>query len=164
MMTTSPGAIMPRSPWLASAGCMKNAGVPVDASVAASFFAMCPDLPIPETTTRPSQRSISATAATNGAPRRAASAEMAAASVASTSRASLSARAASGVGPGRGLRTAADLLVAATFIRISITPALPATGRAGRGRFAVLESSSPEPHARRFPGFAVAQRRATSSS
>ena len=33
--TTSPGITMPRSPWLASAGCTKKAGVPVDASVAA---------------------------------------------------------------------------------------------------------------------------------
>ena len=33
--TTSPGCTMPRSPWLASAGWTKNAGVPVEASVAA---------------------------------------------------------------------------------------------------------------------------------
>src|SRR5437764_1269431 len=31
-ITTSSFVIMPRSPWLASAGCMKNAGVPVEAS------------------------------------------------------------------------------------------------------------------------------------
>ena len=31
-------AIMPRSPWLASLGCTKNAGVPVEAKVAASFW------------------------------------------------------------------------------------------------------------------------------
>ena len=33
--TTSPSATMPRSPWLASAGCRKKAGWPVEASVAA---------------------------------------------------------------------------------------------------------------------------------
>jgi hypothetical protein len=38
--TTSSGVIMPRSPCEASAGCTKNAGVPVDANVAASFRAM----------------------------------------------------------------------------------------------------------------------------
>ena len=32
---------------------MKKAGVPVDASVADTLRATCPDLPIPETTTRP---------------------------------------------------------------------------------------------------------------
>ena len=52
---------MPRSPCPASAGCTKNAGVPVDASVAASLRATCPDLPMPETTTRPWHRSISST-------------------------------------------------------------------------------------------------------
>ncbi len=50
---TSSPVIMPRSPWLASAGCMKNAGVPVDASVEAILRATCPDLPMPLTTTRP---------------------------------------------------------------------------------------------------------------
>src|SRR5215831_14653639 len=57
---------------------------------------------MPETTTRPRQRSISATAATNGSPIRAASPPMAAASVARTSRASASARAASTPPPGSG--------------------------------------------------------------
>ena len=52
-MKTSPGSTMPRSPWLASAGCTKNAGVPVLASVAAIFVAMWPDLPTPITTTWP---------------------------------------------------------------------------------------------------------------
>ena len=32
--TTSPGVTMPRSPWLASAGCTNIAGVPVEAKVA----------------------------------------------------------------------------------------------------------------------------------
>ncbi len=44
---------MPRSPCAASPGCMKNAGVPVDDSVAAILRPICPDLPMPETTTRP---------------------------------------------------------------------------------------------------------------
>ena len=34
-MMTSSGVIMPRSPWLASLGCTKKAGVPVEAKVAA---------------------------------------------------------------------------------------------------------------------------------
>ncbi len=38
-ITTSLRVIMPRSPWLASPGCTKKAGVPVLASVAASFAA-----------------------------------------------------------------------------------------------------------------------------
>ena len=46
---------MPRSPWLASPGCRKNAGVPVLASVAAILCATWPDLPMPVTTTRPRQ-------------------------------------------------------------------------------------------------------------
>ena len=41
--------IMPRSPWLASAGCRKNAGVPVLASVAAILAPIWPDLPMPVT-------------------------------------------------------------------------------------------------------------------
>ena len=51
--TTSSGVIMPRSPCDASAGCTKNAGVPVEASVAASLRAMCPDLPMPDTDDAP---------------------------------------------------------------------------------------------------------------
>ena len=70
--TISSGVIIPRSPCDASAGCTKNAGVPVEASVAASLRPMWPDLPIPETTIRPRQLSIISTAATNGSaqPRR----------------------------------------------------------------------------------------------
>ncbi len=52
-ITTSSCVIMPRSPWLASAGCRKKAGVPVLASVAAILLPMWPDLPMPVTTTRP---------------------------------------------------------------------------------------------------------------
>ena len=58
-ITTSSLVIMPMSPWLASAGCTKNAGVPVLARVAASLLPMCPDLPMPTTTTRPAQAKIS---------------------------------------------------------------------------------------------------------
>ncbi len=38
--TTSSRVIMPMSPWLASAGCRKKAGVPVLASVAAILLPM----------------------------------------------------------------------------------------------------------------------------
>ena len=46
-ITTSSSVIIPKSPWLASAGWTKNEGVPVDASDAAIFLPMWPDLPIP---------------------------------------------------------------------------------------------------------------------
>src|SRR5690242_5683520 len=51
--STSPRATMPRSPWLASAGCTKNAAVPVEAIVAAIFAPIWLFLPIPVTITRP---------------------------------------------------------------------------------------------------------------
>src|SRR6185503_126885 len=51
--TASPGAIMPRSPWLASAGWTNCAGVPVEAKVAAILRATWPLLPMPVTVTRP---------------------------------------------------------------------------------------------------------------
>ena len=47
---------MPRSPWLASAGCTNSAGVPVEASVAAILRPTWPLLPMPITTTRPGIR------------------------------------------------------------------------------------------------------------
>ena len=51
-----PAAVsIPRSPWLASAGCTNCAGVPVEASVAAILRATWPDLPIPDTITRPAR-------------------------------------------------------------------------------------------------------------
>ena len=52
--TVSSTPTMPRSPWLASPGCKNRDGVPVEASVAAILRAICPDFPIPVTTTRPS--------------------------------------------------------------------------------------------------------------
>src|SRR6185436_7978537 len=61
-------AIMPRSPWLASLGCTKNAGVPVEAKVAASFCPTWPLLPMPVTITRPLARDSSSTASPNAWP------------------------------------------------------------------------------------------------
>ena len=54
-MTTSLLLIMPKSPWLASPGWTKKAGVPVLAKLAAIFRPMCPDLPMPITITFPLQ-------------------------------------------------------------------------------------------------------------
>ena len=65
-MITSSGVIMPRSPWLASPGWTKKAGVPVEAKVAAILRATWPDLPMPVTISRPFDRAISSTAATKG--------------------------------------------------------------------------------------------------
>ena len=45
--------ILPRSPWLASAGWTNCAGVPVEDNVAAILLAICPLLPIPATITLP---------------------------------------------------------------------------------------------------------------
>ncbi len=60
--TTSLRVIMPRSPWLASPGWTKKAGLPVLARVAAILPPMWPDLPMPVTTMRPSQASINSQA------------------------------------------------------------------------------------------------------
>ena len=51
-ITTSPLTIRPRSPWMASAGCRKRDGVPVEAKVAEIFWPIRPLLPMPVTTTR----------------------------------------------------------------------------------------------------------------
>src|SRR5262245_17736927 len=64
---TSPLPIIPRSPWLASPGCTKKAGVPVDAKVDAIFRPTCPDFPMPVTMTRPCAARITSTAAANDA-------------------------------------------------------------------------------------------------
>src|SRR5580693_6881711 len=82
---------MPRSPWLASAACTKNAGVPVEASVAAIFLPTWPDLPMPVTMTRPRALRIVSTAATKGAP---SPSHMATASAATPSRSVSSVRSA----------------------------------------------------------------------
>ena len=59
---------MPRSPWQASVGCTKKAGVPVEANVAAIFWPTWPLLPMPVTMTRPARRPASpAAAASKGA-------------------------------------------------------------------------------------------------
>src|SRR6185437_11079449 len=94
------GVIMPRSPWLASPGCMKNAGVPVDASVEAILRPIWPDLPMPVTTTRPfvfSSPTIMRWARRNPSPRRPFSARTASASMSSTSRARARKRSASAI-------------------------------------------------------------------
>ena len=65
---TSARVSIPRSPCEASAGCRKNDGVPVEASVAAILRPTCPDLPMPETTIRPSQASISSIASAKLSP------------------------------------------------------------------------------------------------
>src|SRR5581483_11163510 len=63
-------------------------GVPVLASVEAILRAICPDLPMPLTTTRPVRRWISSTASRNRPSRRSARARTASASMESTLRAS----------------------------------------------------------------------------
>jgi len=52
-MSTSPFVTMPRSPCIPSTGCRKMAGVPVLVKVATILRPMRPDLPIPDTMTRP---------------------------------------------------------------------------------------------------------------
>ncbi len=60
---------MPRSPWLASAAWTKNAGVPVEARVAAILRPTWPDFPMPVTMTRPRAARMVATVAAKGSPR-----------------------------------------------------------------------------------------------
>jgi hypothetical protein len=57
---------MPRSPWLASAGWTKWAGVPVEARVAAILRLTWPDFPMPDTITRPGAARIMVMAAAKG--------------------------------------------------------------------------------------------------
>ena len=64
---TSLSANTPRSPWLASPGCTKNAGVPVLARVAEILLPIWPDLPIPMTITLPVQLRINSQASANSA-------------------------------------------------------------------------------------------------
>jgi len=85
--TASLAVIMPRSPWLASPGWTKKAGVPVLASVAAILPPMWPDLPMPSTTTRPSHASMCRQARAKLASMRAARPATASASVSMTARA-----------------------------------------------------------------------------
>ena len=52
-ITTSSCCIIPKSPWIASAACIKMAGVPVEFIVATILLAIMALLPIPVITTRP---------------------------------------------------------------------------------------------------------------
>ena len=61
-MTSAP-VTLPRSPGLASVGCTKLAGVPVEASVAAILRPTWPLLPMPVTMMRPLAPAINCTAA-----------------------------------------------------------------------------------------------------
>ena len=73
--------IIPRSPWIPSAGWRKKAGVPVDAMVEAIFWPISPDFPMPVTTTRPLEARISSTARSNSPLIASASARSASASI-----------------------------------------------------------------------------------
>lgn len=77
-------ASMPRSPCTPSAGCRKNEGVPVLASVAAIFWPMSPDLPMPEMTTFPWQSYRYVTAWANRPSKRAVKSSTARASISKT--------------------------------------------------------------------------------
>ena len=61
MTTMSPSRTMPKSPWMASAACMKTALVPVEFIVAAIFWAMMALFPMPENTKFPLFSSIIST-------------------------------------------------------------------------------------------------------
>ena len=80
-ITQSLAVIMPMSPWEASPGCTKKAGVPVLASVAAILPAICPLLPMPVTTTRPFVPRMCRQAAAKGGPSVLLSADTASASI-----------------------------------------------------------------------------------
>ena len=69
---------------MASAGCRKSEGVPVEARVAEIFWPMRPLLPIPVTTTRPAQPARRSTARSKRSSRPGMSARMASASISST--------------------------------------------------------------------------------
>src|SRR5437899_8698481 len=85
-IATSSGPTMPRSPCKESTGCRNDAGVPVDVSVAAILRAIRPDLPTPDTMTRPRAAASSRTAVATGGPSRSATPRIAAASRARTRR------------------------------------------------------------------------------
>src|SRR3546814_177801 len=99
-MTPSRAVIMPRSPWLASPGWTKRAGVPVEARVAAILRATWPLLPMPVTVTRPSIAARRATASIKQPSSSPASVLIARASTSSTRRAT--ARSAPATAGGRG--------------------------------------------------------------
>src|SRR6267378_1103782 len=83
-MPTSSRLTMPRSPWSESTGCRNMAGVPVDVNVAAILRAISPDLPTPDTITRPLAAPRISMARANAGPRVSARRWTAAASSAST--------------------------------------------------------------------------------
>ena len=85
-MTTSFEVIIPKSPWLASPGWTKKAGVPVLARVAAILPPIWPDFPMPVTTILPGQSCINRQAATKLASMRPARAATASASIRTTFR------------------------------------------------------------------------------
>src|SRR5438270_4502965 len=85
-IATSCRPTIPRSPWRESTGWRNDAGVPVDVKVAAILRAMRPDLPTPETITRPPPSVRRRTAALNAGPSRWATRPIASASRASTRR------------------------------------------------------------------------------
>ena len=85
--TTSLSTIMPKSPCAASAGWTKNAGVPVEAMVAAILRPICPDLPMPVITTLPLQCNNASAPRTKFSSNSAAISRKPSASVCNTSRA-----------------------------------------------------------------------------
>ena len=80
-ITKSSGVIIPKSPWLASAGWTKAEGVPVEARVELILRAICPDFPIPDKITRPFVASMASTAPSKSAGKCAAKAITASASI-----------------------------------------------------------------------------------
>src|SRR5436305_255574 len=85
-IAASSRSTMPRSPCSESTGWRNEAGVPVDVSVAAILRAISPDLPTPETMSRPGAAASRRTAAANGGPSCSATRRIAAASRARTRR------------------------------------------------------------------------------
>ena len=120
--TASPRAIMPRSPWLASPGWTYWAGVPVEASVAAILRPTSPDLPMPETTTRPVVAASRSSARVKLASSMRPSCASASASSASTRRPA-----------SRSVADAPAPVVPASAVPAVIATA-PGTGRAARAR------------------------------
>src|SRR5438876_10455356 len=100
-MATSSLPTRPRSPCSESTGWRNEAGLPVEVSVAAILRAISPDLPTPETISRPVAFSSSRTAAEEAGPRRSATRRIASAPRASTRRP----RSASSLGSVRDIAT-----------------------------------------------------------
>src|SRR5256885_4419800 len=105
-MATSSLPTRPRSPCSESTGWRNEAGLPVEVSVAAILRAISPDLPTPETISRPVAFSSSRTAAEKAGPRRSATRWIASASRTSTRRP----RSASSLGSVRDIATLQEIL------------------------------------------------------